>query len=144
MKACFFIGHRDTPTAVEHVLRKQIEYLVEECGVNEFIIGRYGNFDRMAAHAVRILKGKYPHIKLTVLLSYYPPKDKEILQSFDSVLYPERMENVPKKAAIVRANQYAAEVCDFLICYVKHSGSNARNIMEYALSKGKNVINIAD
>lgn len=42
------------------------------------------------------------------------------------------METVPKRAAIVRANQYMGSHGNFLIAYVWHSVSNAEELPEYA------------
>ena len=39
---------------------------------------------------------------------------------------------MPKRAAIIRANRYMVEHSEYLIAYVKHSVSNARELVEYA------------
>ena len=46
--------------------------------------------------------------------------------------YPPGMEKVPKRFAIVRANRYMVAHCDYLIAYVWHTASNARELLEYA------------
>jgi len=42
------------------------------------------------------------------------------------------MEAVPKRYAIIRANKQMINNSDWLIAYVCHPGSNARNLLEYA------------
>ncbi|MBQ8038639.1 MAG: hypothetical protein IJ274_01965 [Lachnospiraceae bacterium] len=42
------------------------------------------------------------------------------------------MENVPKRYAIGRANKQMVNNSDWLIAYVCHPASNARNLLEYA------------
>ena len=42
------------------------------------------------------------------------------------------MERVPRRFAIVRANRYMVDHVDFLIAYVWHTASNARELLEYA------------
>ena len=51
---------------------------------------------------------------------------------FDGTFYPPGMETVPKRAAIVRANRYMVEHSEYLIAYVWHPASNARELVEYA------------
>ena len=41
-------------------------------------------------------------------------------------------ESAPRQIAIVRANRYAVDHSDYLIAYVWHAGSNARNILVHA------------
>ena len=47
MGSCFFIGHRETPDQVYPALLETIEHHITEYGVSEFVVGRYGNFDRL-------------------------------------------------------------------------------------------------
>ena len=56
MKTCFFIGHRDTSEDIYAVLENTVERHIAEYGVEEFIVGHYGRFNRMAARAVRAAK----------------------------------------------------------------------------------------
>ena len=46
------------------------------------------------------------------------------------------MERGLKRAAIVRANRYMADHCDFLIAYAWHPASNARELVDYAQARG--------
>ena len=129
---CFLIGHRDAPESVFFLLKQAIEQHITSYGVTEFVIGHYGAFDRMAARAVREAKLLHPNVKLVLLLPYYQPDAASIEDGFDGTVYPEGQEAVPKRAAIVRANKYMIAHCNFLICYQRHIGSNARDCVEYA------------
>ncbi len=132
-KICFFIGHRDAPREIYPMLCDVIEEHIVSHGVKEFIVGHYGNFDAMSARAVINAKSKYPDITLTLLLPYHPSLRKTNLPTgFDSSLYPEELDGVPKRYAIVRANKSMIERADHLIAYVRHIASNAYNIVEYA------------
>lgn len=76
--------------------------------------------------------------KLTLLLPYYPPERSiPTLDGFDGTFYPPGMESVPRKAAIIRANRYVVDHVDYLIAYVWHPASNARELAEYAESREK-------
>ena len=53
------------------------------------------------------------------------------------LFYPPGMEKVPRRYAIVRANQHMVDHIDYLIAYVWHPASNARNLLEYAQKREK-------
>ena len=135
-KSCFFIGHRDTPDEIYDALRSAIERHISEYGVSDFIVGGYGKFDRLAARAVIDAKTTHPKISLSLLLPYHPAmRPIEKPPGFDELLYPASMEKTPKRIAIVKANQCAVRMSDYLIAYVWHSASNAHNLLEYAQSR---------
>ena len=98
-----------------------------------FYVGQYGNFDRLAALAVKQLKKQYPFLYLYLVLPYHPvERSVPIPIGFDGSYYPDGMETVPRRYAIVRANKKMVDSSDWLISYVCHPGSNARNLLEYA------------
>ena len=132
-KSCFFIGHRETSEAIYPALYAAVEQHILEYGVTEFIVGHYGGFDRLAASAVKEAKRFYPEVKLTLLLPYHPAERPiPTPDGFDSTFYPPGMESVPRKAAIIRANRYVVDHVDYLIAYVWHPASSARELVEYA------------
>ena len=47
------------------------------------------------------------------------------------------METVPRKLAIVRANRYMVDNSQFLIAYARYTVSNAWELTEYAMKRGK-------
>ena len=135
-KSCFFIGHREASEEIYPVLYAAVEQHIVEYGVTEFFVGHYGGFDRLAALAVKEAKRFYPEVKLTLLLPYHPAERPiSTPDGFDSTFYPPRMESVPRKIAIVRANRYVVDHVDYLIAYVWHPASNAWELVEYARKK---------
>lgn len=133
MKSCFFIGHREASSEILPALIDEVERHIVEYGVTEFIVGNYGGFDCMAAKAVIAAKERYPTITLSLLISYHPAeRPMELPQGFDNTFYPPGMEKVPRRFAIVRANRYMVDHVDYLIAYVWHPASNARELVEYA------------
>lgn len=132
-KICFMIGHRDTEETVYPALQRAVRQHVAEYGVNEFVVGRYGQFERLAAHAVRCVKEEYPQVILTLLQPYYAEKPSSIQTDlFDHIWYPSQMEHVPYRFAIVRANRCAVEHADHLIAYVHRTPSQAGALLAYA------------
>ena len=133
MSSCFFIGHREAPDALIDKLSAEVERHITEYGVTDFVVGRYGRFDALAAKCVKVAKKRHPEVTLTLLLPYHPyDRPTPTPPGFDGTFYPPGMETVPKRAAIVRANQYVVDNSDYLIAYVRHSVSNAWDLVEYA------------
>ena len=138
MKSCFFLGHRDAPDSIRDTLDEAIERHITEYGVTEFFVGHYGRFDRMAQAALVQAKARHPEITVRLLIPYHPTEQPiSAADGFDGTYYPPGMERVPRKYAIIRANRYMIDNCDYLIAYVWHAASNARELLEYA---GKGVI----
>lgn len=144
MKSCFFIGHREASSELLPILRQSVDKHISEYGVTEFVVGGYGGFDHLAAKAVISLKQQYPQITLSLLIPYHPAERPiETPPGFDNIYYPPGMEIVPRKLAIVRANRYMVEHVDFLIAYVWHPASNARDLVEYAKKREqRNLISV--
>ena len=133
MSTCFFIGHRETPNTLLDKLSAEVERHITEYGVTDFVVGRYGRFDSLAAKCVKATKERHPEVTLTLLLPYHPyDHPTPTPPGFDGTFYPPGMETIPKRAAIVRANCYMVEHSDYLIAYVWHPASNAWDLVEYA------------
>ena len=96
------------------------------------MVGRYGNFDSLAAKAVKTTKQSHPEVELTLLLPYHPAERPiPVPDGFDST-YILRAWKGTRKVAIVRANRYIVDHTDFLIAYAWRPASNARDPLEYA------------
>ena len=134
---CFFIGHREAGGELIPALAEAVERHITEYGVTSFMVGHYGNFDKLAARAVIDAKKRHPEVTLTLLLPYHP-FDRPIPtpEGFDGTFYPPGMETVPKRIAIVRANRYMVENSSHLIAYAWHPASNALELVEYAQRMG--------
>lgn len=101
--------------------------------MTEFIVGYRGGFDRLVITALIAAKRHHPQITLKLLLPYHPAeRPVEKPEGFNSTYYPQGMERVPRRYAIVRAHRYVIEHVDYLIAYAWHPASNARNFVEYA------------
>ena len=145
MKSCFFIGHREADERLLPMLTAAIERLITEEQVSFFYVGGYGGFDRIAATAVKRMKLQHPEIILMLVLPYHPAERPiETPYGFDGTYYPEGLEKVPRRYAIVRANEIMVKQSDWLISYVRHGASNSSRILEYARKQGTACININD
>lgn len=107
VSTCFFIGHHNAPESVRLLLDEAVERHITDYGVTRFLVGRYGTFDALSAGAVIRAKQAHPDIELLLLLPYHPTeRPVELMAGFDGRYYPEGMERVPRRLAIVRANEY--------------------------------------
>ena len=136
MKSCFFIGHSNTGSNVKPLLAEAIEQHITEYGVTDFFVGHYGNFDSMAAQAVKDAKLKYPNLRLMLVLPYHPAiRPVEIPHGFDGTYYPWEDEKIPKRVAIIKTNQRMVDTCDYLITYAFHFHGGTGQIVEYARNR---------
>lgn len=144
MKTCFFIGHRDAPESIYDRLLQAVERHISEYGVTDFVVGRYGDFDRLAARAVIEVKRHHTDVTLTLLMPYYRADADLLPDGFDGALFPDDLETVPKRAAILRANQYMIHHCDYLIAYdAGHIGNTRRLVAEAKKIERLHIENIA-
>lgn len=143
-KSCFLFGHADAPQSVLPILEQAIEDEIAH-GTSVFYVGYHGNFDRIAACALRSVKHRHSEISIMLVLAYHPAEQAiEAPQGFDGTYYPPLV-GVPRRYAIVRANQYMVKASDSLICYVRHHG-NTRNLLDLAVRQKRalQINNLAD
>lgn len=142
-KTCFFIGHRDAPESIFPALFTEVERHIVTYGITNFITGHYGAFDRLAAKAVRQAKTRHPHVTLTMLLPYHPAEQPiSVPLWFDDTLYPDGLESVPRRLAIIKANHYAIDHADHIISYVWHPASNSAALLDHARLHRKQICNL--
>ncbi len=105
-----------------------------EGGADTFYLGGYGDFDRLAAAAVRRQKAVYPHIESILVLPYLN-RDFDT-SAYDSTTYPP-LENVPPRYAIIKRNQWMVSESDVVISGVTHSWGGAAKTLDCARRKRK-------
>lgn len=134
-KICFLFGHRDAPASLAPLLDAALEQHFLQHGARVFVVGSRGRFDSMAAAALLRLKARRPQAHLLLLLAYHPAQQPPALpQGFDGTLYPDGMESVPPRLAIVRANHAALRQAASIICFVTGPG-NTRALLEAAAAR---------
>lgn len=121
-KICTFFGHRDAQPDIQE-LKQLLRERIEVNDVTTFWCGGYGAFDLAAAKAVDELQKEYGHISLVLVLAY--PLRKPLPALYDSFLYPDFLDTVPKKLCIIKRNEWMAKNCDIAICMVDHSYGGA-------------------
>lgn len=114
----------------------------------EFLVGRNGDFDLMAASVIRKLKketGK-DNVFLTLVLPYETAELKNNTESFesyyDSIEICEASANQNFKYAIVARNRDMIDRSDMVVVYVKNESGGAYQSLKYAEKNQKRIINL--
>ena len=148
---CTFAGHADVYSAsVDRALSEAISSFIDESDETVFYVGGRGEFDRMAASAVRAAKARNPDKKIRLFLvePYMERRlnaDKTYYeQMYDGILIPEELIGVHPKAAIKKRNRLMVDWSDTLIAFVYRDFGGAYETMQYAARKGNiRIINLA-
>lgn len=143
MKTCTFIGHKNTLKEIEPILESTLRDLILNKNVAKFYVGTHGSFDYMAQRVLEKFKNQYVWIEYNIVLAYLP-QIKEQYKDYSNTVYPDGLEKIPKRYAIIERNKWMIRKCDYLVCYVEHTFSNAYSFKEFAEKKGKMVVNLFD
>lgn len=144
-----FFGHRRLSDifALEEQLIEILRELVMTKEYVEFLVGRDGDFDQLAASTVRSVIRNYGNgnASLILILPYDRAEYRDNKVSFedyyDEVQICYESSIAHPKAAIEVRNRQMIDRSDLVICAVEHSGG-AEKAMRYALRQGKKVINL--
>ncbi len=134
-KTCFFIGSRYASSSIEQQLMEAVEKHIIEYGVTTFTVGHYGLFDSLVIRVLRDAKKRHKDIKLYLLAPYALDQNRKAPEEFNGTFYPDGLEFVPKRYAIVKANRYMVQHSDYLISYP--GVGNSRKLVDYALGREK-------
>lgn len=143
-----FCGHSNASFTAEEtkLIFAILEQKIRENHADTFYLGDYGDFDRLCYIALTTLKKSYPNIKLIFITPYIDTnysKMRNAKDKYDEIIFPP-LEQVPKRLAISKRNEWMVDNADFVIAYVKYSWGGASKTLEYAKRKGKPYINIAN
>ena len=133
-----FCGHKEIsePDKLRRWLEETVETLIQR-GADSFYLGGYGAFDRLAANVVWSKKRLYPSVQSVLVLPYL---DRAVdATDYDGTIYPP-LENVPKRFAISRRNEWMVDHSDVVVAYVIHEWGGAATTLRYAKRKHKEII----
>jgi len=142
MTCCFF-GHRSCPDITSE-LKCVLTGLIAKDDTILFYVGGQGGFDRQVHRVLHDLQKEYPNITCLEVLAYMPGKKQEFeLPCLLETIYPDGLEETPRKFAIEKRNRWMVQNSDIVICYIDHSFGGAAKFVEMAERRGKTVINLA-
>ena len=151
MHICTFAGHSLVFSAtVEDRLKDEIEAYLAGIDEASFYVGGRGEFDGMAAAAVRAAKARHrdKKIQLYLIEPYFHAglnRDKEYNEKlYDGIIIPQELFGVHPKAAIKKRNRLMIDWSDTLIAFVYRDFGGAYETLQYAERKGNiRIINLA-
>ena len=146
-----FFGHREIENAleVERKLEAKITELIQTKQYIEFLVGREGEFDILAASVVKRVKKQmdYGNCSLIWVLPYmkaeFRDNEKEYLDYYDDIEICEQSAKAHFKSAMQIRNRAMVDRSDLVICCIQHKSGGAYKTVQYAEKQGHFIINIA-
>ena len=147
-----FFGHRyiENPLALQKILEKYIEKIIDGNEYVDFLVGRNGDFDIIASSAVRYVRKNHrdDNSSLVLVLPYntaeYQNNKKYFEEYYNNIRISFSAELAHPKAAIQTRNFEMIAMSDLIVCYVTDNKCGAYKALRYALKSGKTVVNIAE
>ena len=147
-----FFGHRLVERASEIEVRLEIllHDLITQKEYVEFLVGRDGEFDLLAASAIRraVKQYGYGNTSLSLVLPYmkaeYHNNEQSYFSYYDEVEICMESSDAHYKSAIQVRNRCMVDRSDLVVCCIQHKSGGAYRTMQYAKKQGKQVRNLAD
>jgi hypothetical protein len=145
-----FFGHRELPNmfALEERLLTILRDLINSKEYVEFLVGKDGDFDQLAASTVRKAIRDYAcgNASLILVLPYVRAEYRDNHESYEAYydeveICSEAAEAHPK-AAIFERNKSMVDRSDLVICAVEHNSGGAYKAVHYAERQQKEIINL--
>ena len=145
-----FIGHAHIfgEERIKGVVKEQIYRVVKREPITCYLRG-WGEFDEICATSCREIKKEFGSTELVYITPYMDLweqkkiKEFEELSLYDASIYPP-IENVPRRFAILRRNEWMMENADLIIAYVAHSFGGAYKALRFLRTRKKKIINVCD
>lgn len=151
MRTITFAGHREVyQSDVSARLNAVLDKISETENELIFYVGGMGEFDSLAASAVRRMRKQHPEksIKLILVEPYMKQSinaDREFIHGlYDDIWVPIELAEVHYKKAITERNKLMVRESDVLVCYVHRDFGGAHTMMKYARKLEKEIYNVAD
>ena len=146
-----FFGHRELPNmfALEERLLTILRDLINSKEYVEFLVGRDGDFDQLAASSVKKAIRDYAcgNASLILVLPYeraeYRDNRKSYEAYYDEVEICSEAAAAHPKAAIFERNKSMIDRSDLVLCAVEKGGGAAK-AMKYAEKCCKRIINLLE
>ena len=147
-----FFGDRlvERASEIEVGLEILLHDLITHKQYVEFLVGRDGEFDLLAASAIRRAVNQYGcgNTSLILVLPYmkaeYRDNEQSYLDYYDEVEICADSSEVHYKSAIQVRNRCMVDRSDLVVCCIQHKSGGAYKTVLYAKKQGKQVRNLAD
>ena len=146
-----FFGHREVERAaeIESKLDQLLHDLITQKQYVEFLIGRDGEFDLLAASAIRraTKQSGYGNTSLILVLPYmkaeYRDNEQSYLDYYDEVEICAESSEAHYKSAIQVRNRCMVDRSDLVVCCIQHNSGGAYKTVQYAEKCRKEIINLS-
>ena len=146
-----FFGHRTLPNmfSLEDKLMTILREIINTYEYVEFLVGRDGDFDQLAASTVKAAIREYAsgNASLILVLPYERAEYRDNKESFedyyDEVQICYESSQAHPKGAIFERNKQMVDRADLVICAIDHDGGAAKSV-KYAEKQGKRIINLLE
>ena len=142
-------GHRTISEVIpiERKINEIVHQLINDKTYVDFLVGRDGDFDVIASSVIhRVKKQSFSANSSLVWIMPYETEEWRNNTDYYENYYDEielchESASSHFKGAIQKRNRYMVDRADLIVCFVKNKGG-AYKTMQYALKKGKKVINL--
>ena len=147
-----FFGHREIENSleVEQKLEAILTELIKTKQYIEFLVGREGEFDILAASVVKRVKKQidYGNCSLIWVLPYmkaeFRDNEKEYLDYYDGVEICDQSAKAHYKSSMQIRNRAMVDRSDLVICCIQHKSGGAYKTVRYAERIGKQILYLHD
>ena len=144
-------GHRSllNPLSAESNLEHEVYQILKNHGYVNFLIGRTGEFDLMAALTIRRVMKTYSRINgtLTLVLPYQNSNVENHKDSFlnlyDEIEICRCSSDAYYKSAFQARNQNMIDLSNLVLCCIEHQSGGAYQTIQYAQKQKCQIINLA-
>ena len=145
-------GHRSlmNPLSAEENLEREVYKILKSHSYVNFLIGRTGEFDLMAALTIRRVMRTYSRINCSLIL-VLPYQNSSVENTRDSFLnlYDEieicpQSADVYYKSAFQVRNQNMIDRSDLVLCCIEHESGGAYQTVKYVRQQKCQIINLAE
>ena len=144
-------GHRSllNPLSAESNLEHEVYQILKNHGYVNFLIGRTGEFDLMAALTIRRVMKAYSRINgtLTLVLPYQNSSVENHKDSFlnlyDEIEICRCSSDAYYKSAFQARNQNMVDRSDLVLCCIERQSGGAYKTIQYAQKQKCQIINLA-
>lgn len=145
-------GHRrlDHALQAERQLEACISNLLRTHSQVDFLLGRNGEFDLLAASVIRRVRRDFGErsaaliLVLPYLTAEYRDNEAEFCRYYDAVEVFSAPRGLPDKARIPLRNRAMIDRADAVICCIEHPGGGAYEAAQYARAQHKPPLIVSD
>ena len=147
-----FFGHRRLKDffAVERALEKMVREWLHQKAYIEFLVGRDGDFDQLAASTIlrckRTIRDDNSSLiwVMPYLTAEYRNHEESFQNYYDEIEVCESAEGSHYKAAFQVRNKSMVDRSDFIVFYIDHPSGGAYQTLLYARKQHKPLANLVD